>query len=102
SQGRRKEPVIFSAPHFSRRRVAPLVSLGQGLIAFLLLASSVAFGQQAPRNPGFRNLQSRAEPAARNHRLDAAATLYARELGLRTRWAEGSWALGTLEYDRDR
>jgi tetratricopeptide (TPR) repeat protein len=76
--------------------------LGQGLIAFLLLASSVAFGQQAPRNPGFRNLQSRAETAARKNRLDEAATLYARALGLRPRWAEGWWALGTLEYDRDR
>jgi len=94
--------VIFSAPHFSRRRGSPLFSLGQRLIAFLLLASSVAFGQQAPRNPGFRNLQSRAETAARKNRLDEAATLYARALGLRPRWAEGWWALGTLEYDRDR
>lgn len=75
--------------------------MGQGRIALLLLACSITFGQQAPRNPGFRDLQSRAETAARENRLDEAALLYARALRLRPRWAEGWWSLGTLEYDRD-
>jgi tetratricopeptide (TPR) repeat protein len=93
--------VIFSVPHFWSTRGSSLFSLGQGLVVFLLLASSVTLGQQTPRDPGFRNLQSRAETAARENRLDEAARLYARALGLRPGWAEGWWSLGTLEYDRD-
>jgi tetratricopeptide (TPR) repeat protein len=50
----------------------------------------------------FNKLAEQAKKASEANHLDEAARLYARALIVRPRWAEGWWALGTLEYDRDR
>ncbi len=72
-----------------------------GTYIAVLLMSGVTAGQQA-QTQSFSGLQSRAEKAAAENRLDEAASLYRRALAQRPGWAEGWWSLGTLEYDRDR
>jgi tetratricopeptide (TPR) repeat protein len=49
----------------------------------------------------FKSLAAEAEEASQQNRLDDAARLYSRALALRPKWAEGWWALGTLEYDQN-
>jgi predicted Zn-dependent protease len=49
----------------------------------------------------FSMLSVAADAARRGGRLDEAAALYRKALGLRPAWKEGWWALGTILYDRD-
>ena len=49
----------------------------------------------------FASLSSQAESALNEDRLDDAESLYKKALGLRPRWTEGWWSLGTIAYDRD-
>jgi tetratricopeptide (TPR) repeat protein len=77
-------------------------------LGILLISAVTAIGAaqngvaQASRNaPTFASLSSRAESALKADRLDEAESLYKRALGLRPRWTEGWWSLGTIAYDRD-
>lgn len=58
----------------------------------------------APEQKGetFEQLAERAKTASEQSQLDEAARLYRRALTLRPKWAEGWWALGTIEYDQDQ
>jgi tetratricopeptide (TPR) repeat protein len=72
------------------------------LVVFLsglpILASS-----QTPSAPStqFKVLSAQAAQASAENRLDQASTLYRKALTLQPRWAEGWWALGTLQYDQN-
>jgi tetratricopeptide (TPR) repeat protein len=56
---------------------------------------------QQPSGVSFSQLAAQAQKASEENRLDDAARLYARALAIRPKWAEGWWALATLEYDQD-
>src|SRR5262249_4699325 len=72
-------------------------------VALFLFASSAAFPQSKPAaTPTFKQLSEQAAKANEENRLDDAATLYRRALVLQPRWAEGWWALGTLQYDKSK
>ncbi len=75
-------------------------------LALVLLAAGSARAQPAGVPPAssaaFDDLARRAEAARVAGRLDEAAALYRQALGLRPKWAEGLFYLGTMAYDRDR
>ncbi|GAC1439022.1 MAG: hypothetical protein NVS1B11_33590 [Terriglobales bacterium] len=50
----------------------------------------------------FNQLMARAKKASEENRLEEAARLYTRALIIQPKWAEGWWALGTLQYDQDQ
>jgi tetratricopeptide (TPR) repeat protein len=52
--------------------------------------------------PSFDELARQAAQARESNRVDEAIALYRRAVGLRPRWDEGWWYLGTLLYDKDR
>src|SRR5436190_23967398 len=56
---------------------------------------------QQKKSTTFSELAEKAKRASNENRLDEAATLYARALAMRSRWKEGWWSLGTLEYDQN-
>ena len=90
-------PVIFFSTHRSRLlQLLWCFALGVPLLA----ASAAAQGQSAAQQ--FKTLSEDAAKAGAESRLDDAAALYARALALQPRWADGWWALGTLEYEQDR
>ena len=53
-------------------------------------------------SPTFDELSGKAREAYEANRPDEAVELYGRALKLRPEWADGWWALGMLEYQRDR
>jgi tetratricopeptide (TPR) repeat protein len=77
---------------------------------FLLLASlpplfplSVLAQTKPSSSPAqFKSLSEQAAVASGENRLDEAAALYRKALLLQPRWADGWWALGTLQYDQNR
>jgi tetratricopeptide (TPR) repeat protein len=72
-------------------------------VALWLLAWSGAFPQTKPAPAQtFKQLSEQAAKASDENRLDQAAVLYRKALALQPRWAEGWWALGTLQYDKNQ
>ncbi|HVP55699.1 MAG TPA: tetratricopeptide repeat protein [Candidatus Eisenbacteria bacterium] len=51
--------------------------------------------------PSFAMLSTQAQAARDADRLDEAAVLYRKALALKPGWAEGWWALGTIQYDQN-
>ncbi|HWR52373.1 MAG TPA: tetratricopeptide repeat protein, partial [Bryobacteraceae bacterium] len=68
----------------------------------LMLAASAAAQATAPPGDSFENLVDRARQAREAARDDEAISLYSRALKLKPGWADGWWALGGLQYHRDR
>ena len=60
----------------------------------------MAFGQAA--SPTFDELSQQAQQAYNDNHLDEATKLFAQAVKLRPEWAEGWWALGMIDYERDR
>jgi tetratricopeptide (TPR) repeat protein len=79
--------------------VAISLLLNPDLSAQLPIRSNAATTPQASKV--FTQLSESAQKASDENRLDDAVRLYAKALAMRSSWAEGWWALGTLEYDRD-
>lgn len=72
-------------------------------VALLLLASPGTFPQTRPAPPQtFKQLSEQAAKASEENRLDEAAVLYRKALALQPGWADGWWALGTLQYDKNQ
>jgi len=73
------------------------------VVSLLLSAAMPARAQQNSRTPtgNFDQIAKQATEASEQNRLDDASELYRQALALRSNWADGWWALGTLEYDRD-
>jgi len=73
-------------------------SLLAGTFFLCMLAAA-----EAQQNSGatFAQLAEKAQKASEQNRLDEAARLYAKALAIKPKWAEGWWALATLEYDQD-
>lgn len=67
----------------------------------LLVPCGAAFGQSRSPSSSFATLSQRAAEARDANRLEEAATLYTKALALRSKWTEGWWSLGTIEYDQD-
>jgi tetratricopeptide (TPR) repeat protein len=62
-----------------------------------------AFPQtRSPATQNFKQLSEQAAKASEENRLDDAAVLYRKALVLQPSWAEGWWALGTLQYDKNQ
>jgi tetratricopeptide (TPR) repeat protein len=70
------------------------------LASFLIHPGALASSQQHGTG-NFEQLAEKAQKASEGNRLDEAARLYARALAIKPKWAEGWWALATLEYDQD-
>jgi predicted Zn-dependent protease len=69
------------------------------------LVSATALPALAQTGGGARNfktLSERAAKAAEENRLEEAAALYRKALGLKPGWADGWWSLATIEYDQDQ
>lgn len=66
----------------------------------VLLLAAAAIGQTTP-SP-FDQLSAQAQQAYDSNHLDDAARLYARGVKMRPKWAEGWWALGMIDYQRDQ
>ena len=69
-------------------------------IGLLLLIAAATAAQSPPQT--FEELSTKARQAYEANHSEEAAELYARAVKLRPDWAEGWWALGTIEYERDR
>ncbi len=67
-------------------------------LLFLLAAASTA--QSPPQT--FEDLSARAQQAYEANHPEEAAELYGRAVKLRPDWAQGWWAIGMIEYERDR
>jgi tetratricopeptide (TPR) repeat protein len=70
------------------------------LVYSLMSPGALAIAQQHG-GVSFSQLAAKAQKASEENRLDDAARLYARALAMKPNWAEGWWALATLEYDQD-
>jgi tetratricopeptide (TPR) repeat protein len=65
-------------------------------------ASSEKATERTARATGtFSSLSAQANAAREANHLDEAVVLYKKALALRPKWAEGWFALGTIEYDRN-
>lgn len=94
-----KGSVIFPPRHKSRRGGLARAAF----CAALFLGSSPAFPQtKSPAPQSFKQLSEQAAKASEENRLDDAAVLYRKALALQPHWAEGWWALGTLQYDKNQ
>src|SRR5207245_719193 len=67
--------------------------------SILVLLASLAAGQSTTNT--FEDLSSRARQAYEANRVDEAVELYSGAMKLRPDWAQGWWALGMIEYQRD-
>jgi len=95
-----KGSTIFSLRHRTRLACFVRCSLSQLIV---LLAPLTAFAQtNPPAVENFKQLSAQAAKASEENRLDDAALLYRKALTLQPRWAEGWWALGTLQYDKNQ
>jgi Flp pilus assembly protein TadD len=88
---------LVALPALAAPRSAPPQPAGQNTSS---AAGGVAATKAAPQS--FDGLAARAARAKTDGRLDEAAALYRKALAQRPAWLEGRWALGTLDYDRDR
>lgn len=67
------------------------------------LAVALAFGQAGgPAADSFEILSVQAREAYEADRVDQAVDLYGQAVKLKPEWTEGWWALGMLNYERDR
>lgn len=66
----------------------------------VLLLASMAAGETTPST--FDELSTQAQQAYNSNHLDDAARLYARGVKMRPKWAEGWWALGMIDYQRNQ
>ena len=66
----------------------------------VLLLLATALGQSEPRT--FEELSTMARQAYDADHPEEAAQLYGRSVKLRPDWTQGWWALGMIEYGRDR
>jgi tetratricopeptide (TPR) repeat protein len=71
------------------------------VLAYSLMNPGAMATAQQQGGVSFSQLATKAQKASQENRLDEAARLYARALAIRPNWAEGWWALATLEYDQD-
>ena len=55
----------------------------------------------APTPPSVRQIQTQAEAARKQNRVDAAMALYKKGVAIEPSWEEGWWSLGTLHYSLD-
>jgi tetratricopeptide (TPR) repeat protein len=83
---------------FTSCAIRVLIVLCGSLVAYFAAAAA---DPQPQNDSAFQRLQQRASDASAQNRLDRAARLYTQALGLRPRWADGWWSLGTLEYDQN-
>lgn len=79
----------------------------KSLAALPLLFAIFAQGQAAtppsqPTSQPFDQLSQQAQQAYQANHEDEAARLYAEAVKMRPDWAEGWWALGMIDYERDR
>lgn len=70
------------------------------LSGILLAMMTAAAGQTKPQS--FEEVSRLAQQAYEAKHDDDAARLYADAVKLRPEWAEGWWALGMIDYERDR
>lgn len=92
-------PIIVFAKEI--RRISARFSLWPAVLACSLMISAATAAAQPQGSVSFSQLAANAQKASQENRLDDAARLYARALAIRPKWAEGWWALATLEYDQD-
>ena len=72
-------------------------------IGVLLLLAAASTAQSPPQTPqSFEDLSAKAQQAYEANHPEEAAELYSRAVKLRPDWAQGWWALGMIEYERDR
>lgn len=69
-------------------------------ISLLLLLAAASARQTPPQT--FEELSARAQQAYEANHPEQAADLYGRAVKLRPDWAQGWWAIGMIEYERDR
>jgi tetratricopeptide (TPR) repeat protein len=70
------------------------------LVSTLLLLTHPTVGETADQ--AFEELSAQAQQAYEGNRTEEAAELYASAVKLRPDWAQGWWALGMIDYQRDR
>ena len=70
-------------------------------IAAVVLGALASAQAPAPR-PSFEELSQQARKAYESDRREDAVPLYARALRLRPAWADGWWALGSIQYEAGR
>lgn len=77
--------------------------LASAAIVFMavVVAPPSSAAQAAKTSPSFAELAAKANAARAADRLDEAAALYRQAVAIKPSWAEGWWALGTLDYDRN-
>lgn len=69
-------------------------------IGLLLLLAAASTAQSLPQS--FAELSAKAQQAYEANHPEEAAELYGRAVKLHPDWAQGWWALGMIEYERDR
>ena len=69
-------------------------------LSVLVLLTTSAVGQTTSQS--FEELSSKASQAYEAEHPEEAAELFSRAVKLRPDWAQGWWALGMIEYERDR
>lgn len=81
--------------------------LAKSLVFCLLLALPAAARASdakppAPVPASLQLIQTQAETARKESRIDDAIALYKKGIAIKPTWEEGWWALGTLHYSRDQ
>ena len=76
-------------------------ALWLAFLAYSLMNPGATATAQSQGRGSFSQLAAKAQKASAENRLDDAARLYSRALAVKPKWAEGWWALATLEYDQD-
>lgn len=74
-------------------------------IAALLAGAGASTAQTSAKpslDAGFKTLAAKAAAARDAQHLDEAAALYHKALRINSRWAEGWWTLGAIDYDAER
>lgn len=82
-------------------RLALRSAVWLAVLAYSLMDPGPAATAQQQGAVSFSQLAAKAQKASEENRLDDASLLYARALAIKPKWAEGWWALATLEYDQD-
>src|ERR1700687_4040476 len=77
------------------------LAVGLTTIVWLMLPG-ILTGEPKQKSDTFNQLAEKAKKASEENQLAEAARLYVRALAMRPNWAEGWWALGTVEYDQDQ
>ena len=88
--------------HLTSRTTRRLRVVAHLSFAFCILLQPPMLAGQNRQVSSFSELAEGAKKASEENRLDDAARLYARALGLHPRWTEGWWSLGTIQYDQDK